>query len=81
MYAKLENGRIIYPPKHLKEAGRYIANYNHHEEALQADGWLEVVESEPENREGFSPVARYEESNNKIIQSWDYVEATEGDEP
>ena len=80
MYAKLENGQLKYPPKHLKEAGRYIANYNHHEEALQADGWLEVVQSEPEQRAGFSPVARYEESDGKIFQRWDYVETNEGEE-
>lgn len=74
MYAKLENGKITYPPKHLKEDGRYVANYNHHDEDLIADGWLEVVQSEPEKRDGFSPVARYEERDGKIYQTWEYVE-------
>lgn len=74
MFAKIENGYIKYPPKHLKENGRYVANYNHHDEDLIADGWLEVVQSEPEQRDGFSPVARYEERDGKIYQTWEYVE-------
>ena len=77
MYAKLENGQIKFPPKHLKEAGRYIANYNHHDEALKEDGWLEVVESEPEQREGYYPICKYRQDGDKIIQEWDYVEDTE----
>lgn len=80
MYAKLENGNIQYPPQHLKENGRYIANYNHHEEALKEDGWLEVVESEPEQREGFVPVAKYKKVKGKIVQSWDYVEENSGED-
>lgn len=77
MYAKIENGNIKYPPQHLKENGRYIANYNHHDEAIKEDGWLEVVESEPEHREGKVPMARYEERDGKIYQSWDYVDVGE----
>ena len=79
MYAKIENGQIKYPPKHLKEAGRYIANYNNHDDALRADGWLELVESAPENREGYFPVARYEERGGKIYQTWEYVESSGDD--
>lgn len=79
MYGKIENGRIKFPPKHLKENGRYVANYDHHDEALRADGWLELVTSEPEQREGFYPVEKYTEENGKIIQSWEYVESPEDD--
>ena len=79
MYAKLEDGHIKYPPQHLKEESRYIANYNNHEEALKEDGWLEVVESQPEQRDGYYPIAHYEERDGKIIQSWEYVEVTDED--
>ena len=78
MFAKLKDGNIKYPPQHLKEDGRYIANYNHHEEALREDGWLELVESEPTQKEGKVPVAKYKEKGGKIIQSWTYVDV--GDE-
>ena len=77
MYAKLENGQIKFPPKHLKEAGRSIANYNHHDEALKEDGWLEVVENEPEQRAGYSPICRYRQDGDKIKKEWDYVEISE----
>ena len=77
MYAKLENGMLKYPPKHLKENGRYVANYNHHTQDLIADGYMFVEEVEPENREGYYPVARYTEQDGKIIQSWEYKEITE----
>lgn len=77
MYAKLINGNIQYPPQHLKENGRYVANYNNHKEDLIADGWLELVETNPERRDGYTPLARYEERFGKIYQTWDYVEAGE----
>lgn len=77
MFAKIENGYIIYPPKHLKENGRYVANYNKHIDDLIADGWLEVIETTPEQREGYYPVAKYEEKDGKIYQTWEYFEANE----
>lgn len=77
MYGKIENGQIKFPPKHLKENGRYVANYDHHDEDLIADGWLEVVKSEPEHIDGKTPVARYTEQGGKIIQSWEYVDVGE----
>ena len=80
MYAKLENGNIKYPPQHLKENGRYVANYNNHTEDLIADGWLEVVESEPEHKEGKAPVAKYKEKGGKIIQSWEYIDEEQYEE-
>ena len=80
MYAKLENGMLNYPPKHLHKDGRYVANYNHHTQDLIADGYLEVVEAEqPEAKEGFYTSFRYEERDGKIIQSWEYKEITEED--
>lgn len=80
MYAKIENGEIKFPPKHLKENGRYVANYNHHDEELLADGWIKVEESQPEEKDGFSLVCRYVAKNGKIVQEWEYVEITEEEE-
>ena len=80
MFAKIENGVLKYPPKHLNENGRYVANYNHHTQDLIADGWMEVITSEPEQREGFNPIPRYEEIDGCIYQTWDYVEAVNNQE-
>lgn len=80
MYVKLKNGSLIYPPKFLKENGRYIANYNHYTKKLLEDGWLELVEAEqPEAKEGFYTSFRYEERDGKIYQIWEYKEITEED--
>ena len=80
MYAKIINEKIVFPPKHLKEKGRFIANYMNHEEALKADGWLEIIfEKQPEQREGFKTIMKYTERDGKIYQTWEYTEKTEDD--
>ena len=77
MYGKIENGQIKYPPKHLQEDGRYVANYDQHTEDLIADGWLEIIENEPEIREGYNAVPQYEKRKGKIYQTWTYEKEEE----
>lgn len=80
MYGKIENGQIKFPPKHLKENGRYVANYDHHDEALKNDGWKEIVESPAEKRNGYYAVPKYIQDGDKIYKSWEYREITEDEE-
>lgn len=77
-YAKIECGRLIVPqnyPGYIIIDG--VKVYNPTEEQWISAGYLPLIESEPEEREGFIPEARYEvnEDNTEIIQTWEYIPA------
>ncbi len=41
------------------------------------EGYKPIEESEPENRQGFYAVFHYEESGEKIMMVWDYIELSD----
>ena len=61
---KLEDGTIINNPT---------------EDDYKAAGYVEITETEPEEREGFVAEATYSYNTKKtkIVQAWEYVEAPE----
>ena len=81
MYGKLINGNLQFPPKHLKENGRYIANYDNHDEALTEDGYkpLEYAEMGKDKR-GYYQAEVYTELADRITVTYEYREVTEDDD-
>lgn len=80
MYGKLVDGNLQYPPKHLKENGRYIANYDNHDQALIEDGYKVIEYSKKKkDKEGYYQAEIYEELTDKIKVSYEYREVAEDD--
>lgn len=71
MYAKLIDGNLKRYKPPIKADGKDI--YTNDKEILLQYGWKEVVNTEPEEREGFYPSAYYEETETEIIQRWEYI--------
>ncbi len=79
MYAKLNNGGIIYAPKSVIVGNKRIINPSG--ETLLSLGWLPVVMTEkPETDEGFAAISHFEEQDGRIVGVWT-VEAEPKREP
>lgn len=69
-YGKLENNRIIYAKLPLKINGKDV--FTTDAEIFLSQGYKEIVNTTPEQREGYYPVGRWEETELQIIREWDY---------
>jgi len=70
MYAKLENEKLTYAPKHLIINDQKV--WNASESAYIAQGWFPVIRTEvPETEEGYYAESHYEQEGNQIVQKWE----------
>ncbi|MFV0626174.1 MAG: DUF4376 domain-containing protein [Alphaproteobacteria bacterium] len=67
-YAKILNGRVIYPPKTQKTESRTIINYDKNYDQLKIDGW-KIFEEKVLDFSGAFEVF-YEETTDKIIKKY-----------
>lgn len=69
-FGKLENGRLIRFKNPLRTETKDI--FTNDPVLLLLYGWKEIVYTAPEEREGYYPVAHWEETDTQIIQTWTY---------
>lgn len=83
MYAKLENGKLIYAPKNLKLGDKLILNFNKNVELMQQHGYKEVVDIKPtyDNNTHYLTVDGYTEDENNIIVNYELNEIVFNNEP
>ena len=77
-YGKIVCGTLKVPqiyPGYIVLNGKKV--YKPTEKQYKTSGYLPVVESEPEQREGYEAVASYKEEGGKIVQVWNYSEIVE----
>lgn len=69
-FGKLENGRLIRFKNPLRTEDKDI--FTNDPELLLQYGWKEVVNTTPEERQGYYPVQHWEETDTQILQTWTY---------
>ena len=68
-YAKLIDGEFVLAPKKLVVGDNTV--YNPTADMLEADGWKEVVYTDPPVvEEGYIAVSGWQEEDNEIVQVW-----------
>ena len=68
-YAKLIDGEIQFAPNPILVDGNYIGNPP--AEVLEADGWKEVIYTDPPTVEpGYVAVPGWQEEDDEIVQVW-----------
>jgi len=72
-----ENGQIFYAPNSVEIGDNTVHNPN--PEQLKELGYKEVVFSYPENRKWYIPHSSWEENEDKIVQSYEYVKEQKPD--
>ena len=75
MYGKLIDGEMEYASKNVSYNGKLICNPK--EELLRKLGYLPIVLTERESKEGYISVSYWEEEGNQIIQKWRQEEVKE----
>ena len=73
-YGKLENGTITYATKRIEHNG-YIT-INPTDEQLKGAGYMEVVYTTPEEKEGYIAKSTWKKVRGKIKQTWEYEPIT-----
>lgn len=69
-FGKLENQKLIRFRNPLRTPTKDIFT-NDHLLLLQYE-WKEIIYTEPEEREGFYPIASWSETDRQIIETWSY---------
>lgn len=75
MFGKLVNGMIEILKLPLKQNGRDI--FTNDENIIKSGGYKPIESSVPEKREGFIPVRYFEETEDKIIEKYNYISDSE----
>lgn len=75
-YAKLENGKLIFPTNQINAGGKILINPT--PEQLVKTGYKELVEVEKlPDKQWYYQIQTFIETETQIIQKWDYVKVQE----
>lgn len=81
MYAKLENNKIIYPPKNYDNGENLILNFNKNIELMKQYGFKKVVDNQPAYNHSthYTAISEYIEDDNTITINYELKEIETGD--